>query len=87
MLRWEQVPRETQNVVDPIIFAEFGLVAENPKEVGKYWCACQQVAVGSSRVVISRFNLWFRIENAPCAVLEGVLDGGSSVGGGGVFQP
>ena len=31
VLRWDQVPRETQNVVDPMILVEFGLVVENPK--------------------------------------------------------
>ena len=47
--------------MDAMILVESGLVLENPKEAGEYLCACQHVAVGSSRAVTSHFDLWLQI--------------------------
>ena len=84
VLRWDQVPLETPNVVDPMILVQAGLVVENPKEAGEYWCACQQVADHYCRLLL-RLPVWCRFEKefVPRSLLEGVLEGGSSAGRGG----
>ena len=65
VLRWDQVPLETPNVVDPVILVQAGLVVENPKEAGEYWCVCQQVADHYCRLLL-RLPVWCRFENEIC---------------------
>ena len=65
VLRWDQVPLETPNVVDPMIIVQAGLVVENPKEAGEYWCACQQVANHYYRLLL-RLPVLCRFENEIC---------------------
>ena len=65
VLRWDQVPLETPNVVDPMILVQAGLVVENLKEAGEYWCACQQVADHYCRLLL-RLPVWCRFENEIC---------------------
>ena len=67
-LQWDQVPRETQNIADPMNLVESGLVVEDRKEAGEYWCACHQVGFASSNVPTSRFDLRFRIGYGHCAL-------------------
>ena len=62
---WDQVPLETPNVVDPMILVQAGLVVENPKEAGEYWCACQEVADHYRRLLL-RLPVLCRFENEIC---------------------